>query len=206
MLEPLCKRRRLHSQRGQASLRPSPPARDANNGDRHSRLVCWIACACTADALAAPARAGTCTVNGPLAFTLAGLSLQTLQVSNVFERGVIDECTFTSAAPIAVLAIANCAQLVVSRCTVAGVSPGEYDSGSSAAVHATGSAIEWVGNTVLGGDGAGALGWDGQHALWFEQCYVWVTSSTASGGHGGAGGLCGNCGGTGALASRTLEW
>jgi hypothetical protein len=153
---------------------------------------------------AQPQFVGTSTVAGVQRFTLGGLALQSLQVSGVAGRGVIDECALTSQNEAEVLLITDCAQLVVSRSTLTAFTPGGYDSAGSAAVRATGSTLEWVGNHVIAGSGLGGLGYDGQHALWLDSCQAWITGSAALGGAGGSGGLCGSCGGNGGDGLRAI--
>lgn len=152
-----------------------------------------------------PTVLGTSSVQGAPAFTLAGLSLQQLQISDVAGRARIDECTLTSASGEHVVSVTNCAQLVVMRTTISGNSPGFYDLGSSAAFRATASTIELVGCSVAGGGGAGGAGWDGQSGLSFDQCEVWVTRTSAWGGNGGAGGLFGSSGGKGGYGLRAAN-
>ncbi|TAJ11191.1 MAG: hypothetical protein EPO68_14670, partial [Planctomycetota bacterium] len=92
-----------------------------------------------------PHFSGTSTVVGPTLFTLAGLSLEVLQVSNVSGRGVIDECVMAANNHAAVLKIANCDSLVVTRCSITGT---QGYGGFEAAVEATDTWLEWSDNSV----------------------------------------------------------
>jgi hypothetical protein len=150
-----------------------------------------------------PQFSGTSTVAGCTLFTLAGLSLQVLQVSDVSGVGVIDDCSLAANNNAAVLKITNCERLNVSRCSITGTQTGY--GGSEAAVEATDSWLQWTDNAVVGGHAYnGNAAW-GQSGIALHQCLAWITSSSAVGGGGGGGGLCGSCSGNGGDA-LSLEW
>lgn len=146
---------------------------------------------------------GTSTVVGPTLFTLAGLSLEVLQVSNVSGRGVIDDCSMQANNQAAVLKIANCASLSVTRCAATGTLNGY--GGYEATVEATDSWLEWSDCVAIGGNAYnGDAAW-GQSGMALHNCIAWITGSSASGGGGGGGGLCGSCSGNGGDA-LDLDW
>ena len=146
-----------------------------------------------------PHVSGASRVQGVGGFDLAGLNFDRLEVDAVVGRGQLDDCQVGG--PLASthsLAIVDCDELLIERCSIGPEVLTGVWGGNNMALRIQNSRVALVDSAVRGANGKSGFDYgDGQGALEVQHSQVWVSGTDLRAGSGGADGFCVSCGGDG---------